>query len=70
VRTPDLLSAAQLPVYSCLLGMYLGDSYICRTRRTYRFHVSLYQRQEHVIERVVNAYWNAWPVLFPQHGAG
>lgn len=93
MRTPDLLSAAQFPVYSYLLGMYLGDGYICRTRRTYRFHVSLHQRQAHVIERVVhaiatirpghpvgsrrrgavtivNAYWNAWPVLFPQHGAG
>ena len=73
--------------------MYLGDGYICRTRRTYRFHVSLHQHQEPVIRRVaeaiavlrpgrpvgvrrrgvvviVNAYSNAWPVLFPQHGAG
>jgi len=73
--------------------MYLGDGYICRTPRTYRFHVSLHQRQGRVIERVaqaitalrpgrpvgfrrrgavtiVNAYSNAWSVLFPQHGAG
>ncbi len=73
--------------------MYLGDGYICRTRRTYRFHVSLHQHQGAVIRRVaeaiavlrpgrpvgvrrrgvvaiVNAYSNAWPVLFPQHGAG
>jgi hypothetical protein len=80
-------------MYSYLLGMYLGDGYICRARRTYRFHVSLHRRQEQVITRVVhaiaairpghpvgsrrrgavtivNAYWNAWPVLFPQHGAG
>jgi len=73
--------------------MYLGDGYICRTPRTYRFHVSLHQRQTQVVERVaqaitalrpgrpigfrrraavtiVNAYSNAWPALFPQHGAG
>jgi hypothetical protein len=31
----------QLPSYSYLLGMYLGDGYIGRTPRTYRFHVSL-----------------------------
>lgn len=73
--------------------MYLGDGYICRSRRTYRLHVSLHERQERIIERVadaitalrpghpvgfrrrgvvviVNAYSNAWPILFPQHGAG
>jgi len=73
--------------------MYLGDGYICRAQRTYRFHVSLHRRQDRVIQRVaaaiatlrpghpvglrrrepvviVNAYSNAWPSLFSQHGAG
>jgi len=79
--------------YSYLLGMYLGDGCISRTRRRYRLEVSLHERQKPVIERVasaisalrpghpvgfrrrtavtiVNAYSNAWPTLFPQHGAG
>src|SRR5262249_7086419 len=33
--------------------MYLGDGYICRSRRTYRLHVSLHQ--ERIIERVASA---------------
>src|SRR2546426_7929926 len=93
LQPPADLRAAQFAAYSYLLGMYLGDGYICRTPRTYRFHVSLHQRQGRVIERVaqaitalrpgrpvgfrrrgavtiVNAYSNAWSVLFPQHGAG
>src|SRR5213593_4172791 len=92
-RPPAGLGATQFPAYSYLLRMYLGDGYICRTPRTYLFHVSLHQHQEPVIRRVteaiavlrpgrpvgvrrrgvvviVNAYSNAWPVLFPQHGAG
>src|SRR5574341_470023 len=91
-RPPAGPRAARFAAYSYLLGMYLGDGYICRTRRTYRLHVSLHRRQERVIQRVteaiaalrpghpvgyrrrgavviVNAYWNAWPVFFPQHGA-
>ena len=92
-QPPAGLGAAQFAAYSYLLGMYLGDGYICRARRTYRLHVSLHQRQERIIQRVteviaalrprhpvgyrrrgavviVNAYANAWPILFPQHGAG
>ena len=42
---PANLQVAQYASYSYLLGMYLGDGYICRAGRTYRFHVSLHQRQ-------------------------
>lgn len=92
-RRPARVRVAHFAAYSSLLGMYLGDGYICRSVRTYRLHVSLHQRQEQVIERVaaairvlrpghpvgfrrrgvvtiVNAYSNARPTLFPQHGAG
>lgn len=91
--TPASLKPDHFEAYSYLLGMYLGDGYIGKTPRTYRLHVSLHQRQDKVIERVVraiatlrpgrpvgqrrrgpvvivNAYSNAWPTLFPQHGAG
>lgn len=87
---PEVLDRS---AYSYLLGMYLGDSCISRSRRTYRLEISLHQRQKSVIERValaitalrpgrpvgfrhrgavtiVNAYSNAWPILFPQHGSG
>ena len=93
VLAPAGLAASQFAAYSYLLGMYLGDGYICRLQRTYRFHVSLHHRQEWIIRRVtqaiatlrpgrpvgfrrrgaeviVNAYSNAWPILFPQHGPG
>jgi hypothetical protein len=79
--------------YSYLLGMYLGDGCLSRSRLTYRLEISLHQRQTSAIERVaraitalrpgrpvgfrrrgavtiVNAYSNAWPLLFPQHGRG
>ena len=41
--------------YSYLLGMYLGDGCISRSRRTYRLEVSLHERQKPVIERVARA---------------
>ena len=78
VPRPADLKPDQFAAYGDLLG---------------RLHVSLHQRQRHVIQRVavaigalrpgrpvglrrrgpvviVNAYSNAWPVLFPQHGPG
>jgi hypothetical protein len=90
---PVMPEITQPAAYSYLLGIYLGDGYISRTRKTYRLEVSLHERQTGVIERVaqaiitlgpghpvgrrrrgavtiVNAYANAWPLLFPQHGAG
>jgi hypothetical protein len=52
--SPDL-HADQLASYSYLLGTYLGDGYMGRTPRTYRFHVFLHRRQEDVIRRVAEA---------------
>lgn len=54
-RAPADLRADQFAAYSYLLGMYLGDGYISRAPRTYRFHVSLHRRQERVIQRVAKA---------------
>jgi hypothetical protein len=93
IRSPADIDVTQRAAYSYLLGVYLGDGYICRTPRTYRLEISLHSRQEiaiaHVagaigalrpgrpvgfrrrgVVTVVNAYWNTWPILFPQHGAG
>src|SRR5258705_1982809 len=53
--SPAHLEVAQHASYSYLLGMYLGDGYIGRARRTYRLQVSLHERQEHVIARVAQA---------------
>lgn len=54
---PSQLSfqSEQLPAYSYLLGMYLGDGYISRVRRTYVLRIYLHERQHEIAARVRQA---------------
>jgi hypothetical protein len=54
-KCPVVLPVDRWCNYSYLLGMYLGDGYLCRVRRTYRLEVSLNRKDERGIGRVGRA---------------
>ena len=60
------LETEQLPAYSYLLGMDLGDGYLCRMARTYRLEIYLYWRDESGIATVGSAI----RALLPTHKVG
>ena len=69
---PPLIPREQFAVYSYLLGMYLGDGYLCRMARTYRLDVYLDGRDQHTIDRVsaaINALLPAHRVGLRRHGS-
>lgn len=52
--------------YAYLLGLYLGDGYICRTGRTFRLRIAMDSRYPAIIEE---ARASVAAVLAPNHGS-
>jgi len=48
-------SQEQRQWYAYLLAVYLGDGYICKTRKTYRLRVSCDSRYPQIIQRISSA---------------
>ena len=57
--------------YCALLGFYLGDGCISRTRSSFALRISCDAKYRGIISAVVvQNCWNHWPCVFPQHGPG
>ncbi|HET9491665.1 MAG TPA: helix-turn-helix domain-containing protein [Methylomirabilota bacterium] len=63
---PLLLTTTERSAYSYLLGMYLGDGYVCRMPRTYRLEIYLHRNDQRGIRQASVAI----QTLLPRHRIG